>query len=267
MLGFFSKARYRLVAGDGLPKYLRYAIGEIVLITAGILIALEINNWNEERIEQAQVHSYARSLIEDLKADQGMLERVRNQVEWVTDRGVAMSGYLRGKSLGDVDNTVMLAYTRHVTYTPYSWNRTALEQMKASGALRQMRNVDLATRIAAYEALSLHLDEDADNDRRLGGEASVLTHRVVNRNVPDLDAIRDHVSDIPVLEWHEQLGVFKGTENDAPLLAEGIHELHVMANAYITLGDAVRARHLHEIPRLKEMGADLIALLEKEYPE
>ena len=49
MLPFFRKIRYRLAKDNQFFKYSRYAIGEIVLVVVGILIALYINNWNEER--------------------------------------------------------------------------------------------------------------------------------------------------------------------------------------------------------------------------
>ncbi len=49
MINFFRKIRKKL-ADDNKPlKYARYAIGEIVLVVIGILIALSINNWNETR--------------------------------------------------------------------------------------------------------------------------------------------------------------------------------------------------------------------------
>jgi len=49
MLPFFRKIRFRLAENNQFFKYSRYAIGEIVLVVIGILIALQINNWNEER--------------------------------------------------------------------------------------------------------------------------------------------------------------------------------------------------------------------------
>ena len=57
------------MAKKELNRYLWYAIGEIFLLVAGILIALQINNWNEERIEQKQIGEYALSLADDLKRD------------------------------------------------------------------------------------------------------------------------------------------------------------------------------------------------------
>ena len=49
MIKFFRKIRQRLLTENKFSKYLLYAIGEIVLVVIGILIALSINNWNEEQ--------------------------------------------------------------------------------------------------------------------------------------------------------------------------------------------------------------------------
>ena len=47
-------------------KYFKYAIGEIVLVVIGILIALQINTWNKERIEQKKEHTYLANIKRDL---------------------------------------------------------------------------------------------------------------------------------------------------------------------------------------------------------
>ena len=52
MIGFFRKIRKKF-ADDNKPlKYARYAVGEIVLVMIGILLALQVNNWNEARKER-----------------------------------------------------------------------------------------------------------------------------------------------------------------------------------------------------------------------
>ena len=52
MLTFFRKIRRSLIESGSARKYILYAIGEVILVVIGILIALQINNWNEERKER-----------------------------------------------------------------------------------------------------------------------------------------------------------------------------------------------------------------------
>ena len=69
MLPFFRKIRWRLAANNQFFKYSRYAIGEIVLVVVGILIALYINNWNEERKEKEILNSYLYLVLVNLETD------------------------------------------------------------------------------------------------------------------------------------------------------------------------------------------------------
>lgn len=51
MIKFFRKIRQKLLSENKFSNYLLYAVGEIILVVIGILIALEINNWNDQQIE------------------------------------------------------------------------------------------------------------------------------------------------------------------------------------------------------------------------
>jgi hypothetical protein len=52
MIAFFRKFRQRFLAENHLGKYLLYALGEVLLVMVGILLALRVDNWNEERKER-----------------------------------------------------------------------------------------------------------------------------------------------------------------------------------------------------------------------
>lgn len=54
--------------------YLLYAVGEILLVVIGILIALQVNNWNEENREQIQANILLQSIKSDLQADMIMID-------------------------------------------------------------------------------------------------------------------------------------------------------------------------------------------------
>ena len=81
MIHFFRKIRHQLFTNNKFSKYLLYAIGEIVLVVIGILIALQINNWNNQKlINRAEVKSYEnikRQIIED-KAELIQVKGVNN---------------------------------------------------------------------------------------------------------------------------------------------------------------------------------------------
>lgn len=69
MLRFFRSIRQKLLANHKIGQYLKYAAGEIILVVLGILIALQINNWNENRKEKAAIKTHLLNLVEDLKSD------------------------------------------------------------------------------------------------------------------------------------------------------------------------------------------------------
>jgi hypothetical protein len=87
MINFFRKIRKQLADDNKPMKYLRYAIGEILLVVIGILIALSINNWNEARKNNLKESLLVKNIIEDLKLDSihinKSLNEVANQMEAV----------------------------------------------------------------------------------------------------------------------------------------------------------------------------------------
>ena len=75
MIKFFRKIRKKLLTENKFSKYLIYAVGEIVLVVIGILIALQINNWNEQRKAKADERALYIRMIMDLKTDENRLNK------------------------------------------------------------------------------------------------------------------------------------------------------------------------------------------------
>ena len=66
MINFFRRIRHKLIQESQFFKYLKYAVGEIILVVLGILIALQINNWNEDRINRDRETKILKEIREDL---------------------------------------------------------------------------------------------------------------------------------------------------------------------------------------------------------
>jgi hypothetical protein len=74
MIKFFRKIRQHLLSENNFSKYLLYAIGEIILVVIGILIALQINTWNEERKDRIKEQEVLLDLVENLEINKKILE-------------------------------------------------------------------------------------------------------------------------------------------------------------------------------------------------
>ena len=75
MINFFRKIRKQLADDNKPMKYTRYTIGEIVLVVVGILIALSINNWNEQRIKSLTETASLLGIRSELNQTLGELQR------------------------------------------------------------------------------------------------------------------------------------------------------------------------------------------------
>ena len=106
MIKFFRKIRQNLISEDKTVKYLKYAFGEIILVVIGILIALQINNWNEKKsnINQAKEHlkTIKLNLQDDIKQADNLLSETQTTIDYAND-------FLEQfKTLKHVDNNVQM---------------------------------------------------------------------------------------------------------------------------------------------------------------
>jgi len=76
MFSFFRKIRHNLLNEGKTARYFKYAIGEIILVVLGILIALQINTWNQGWIERTNESLYLLSIANELKINNQYNKRV-----------------------------------------------------------------------------------------------------------------------------------------------------------------------------------------------
>jgi hypothetical protein len=268
MFGFLRRLRSDLLSEKWSSRYLRYAIGELVLVVFGILVALQINNWNEDRIEQRQITEYAHALIKDLERDLVMAEVIAAEIDLLINKIDALAAYVRDRSLEQMSNLDLFYLMHKPFYRPYSWNRTALDQIKSSGALRQMKNRDLAEMISKYEALTHHLDGDFDFDRTVGTSALAWAGQVIDLNYPDLEEAFP-VGAVEAFSFPNARLSEKYGDLDRPLLTDDVKDIKVAINSYLLLVNSpgLRPRAEIEMPQLVSTARELIAFLREEYPQ
>ncbi|GAB2763961.1 hypothetical protein GCM10010465_06330 [Actinomadura fibrosa] len=129
-----------------------YATGEIILVVIGILIALQINNWNEFRKERKKEKMYLNSLKSDLRESQDELKRVAEK----TDRVISASLQLLSFSTDTVPMPAPAVFDSLIattfSYTIAMTNEGTINDIRGSGDLKVIRNDSLRRMIASWDA-------------------------------------------------------------------------------------------------------------------
>jgi len=274
MFRIFRRIRKDILGSPKTSRYLFYAAGELLLVIVGILIALQINNWNEERIEQKEIREYALSLSAAIKRDMEMLLPVEMQIRASIRQAEELASYIRNRSIEEMSNAELFFLSTHIGYRPYAWNRAALEQLKSAGGLRRMQNKHLAERISDYDALTQHLDQDYREDEESARAILNVIEKLVDLNYdPDgLDEILTWDDGFTVAYIEERLTRFRETglfrhlaDMRRPLLSQDLAEFRRLANMNLEFAQSAEARPDIELPRLRRFAADIQALIDEEY--
>lgn len=154
MLRFFQKIRKNLLSENKTGKYLKYAIGEIILVVIGILIALQVNNWNEKRKLEARVNENLHSLAQELKSNKEVIQinidRVRDQIRI----GLYMIDTLNNNSIPEEKrNTYLLDQVGNMgPLRLRQLTTTTLDEIINSGNYSNIVSSDLKDKLLYYQA-------------------------------------------------------------------------------------------------------------------
>ena len=141
MIKFFRRIRQNLIMENKTGKYLKYAIGEIVLVMIGILLALQVNNWNEQRKAKIKSYGYLQRLSEDIEI---ILEDVDNSIKGTgknLNNSIIVKNALETKVLSDSNQKYFDQYLNeyHQYYMTLS-NSHTYNEMISAGELNLIEN-------------------------------------------------------------------------------------------------------------------------------
>lgn len=106
MIKFFRKIRQKLVEQSKTRSYFLYAIGEIVLVVIGILIALQVSNWNQERQEKAKLNVYFEKMIEDLEEELKITDKEVQKIDSLRSLQKRVLEILTAKNKKDIPELI-----------------------------------------------------------------------------------------------------------------------------------------------------------------
>ncbi len=185
MLKFFRNIRRRLLRESRFTRYLIYAIGEIILVVIGILIALQVNNWNETRklniAEQGYLNSLREDVNKDIQAQDSIITILKNNLKSLK----ALEEELKKIDTDPNYEKALFSFVGGMGFPDFISNDHTLETLKSSGNIEVISNKNLRRRILDYR------DQVEVYDRNQIALGELLINFVTESNIFNLNALTD----------------------------------------------------------------------------
>lgn len=136
MIKIFRKIRYDLIGKNKTGKYFKYAIGEILLVVIGILIALSINNWNESKKESKIRNNYYEQILHDLKKDTAYINQ---EIAFLNSSISSYTEYLKILTTKESADEIISEFTQiklNWQFTYLNFNTNTIESLISTGDIK-----------------------------------------------------------------------------------------------------------------------------------
>ncbi|WP_242134529.1 DUF6090 family protein [Aestuariivivens marinum] len=144
MIKFFRQIRQRLLSEGKTTKYLKYAIGEIILVMIGILLAIQVNNWNEERKKNISLGKALGQVINDLKQDEETL-KIYEEME---HKHIQYLEALSNRHYNNIKLDSIRYNLEH--YMVFVESNNAYSTLKSNGMFSEIKNEGLKSNLTNY---------------------------------------------------------------------------------------------------------------------
>jgi hypothetical protein len=166
MIKFFRKIRQNLLSKGKTGKYLKYAIGEIILVMVGILLALQVTNWNSERKDRIS----ERKLLDNIHRDFTANKVNFDSLKVFTYRNVATLDSIIALFPIDKDSVKIKAFWKHnkniedIRYNAYS---STVETIINSNSLELIENEKLQGFLMSWKDVLLDFQEEENSYHKM----------------------------------------------------------------------------------------------------
>ena len=163
MFKFFRRIRQQLVRENNFRKYLVYAVGEIVLVVIGILIALSINNWkasiDKEKLEKGL---YA-DLIEELQIDLGEIHGNKDYNSWFLSRYRLGSEIIQNDTARLLVDTLAIIATELTKFSDFKNEGSAYQKLTVSGKIDLISDNEILNALQNLSILYTYINRIEEN--------------------------------------------------------------------------------------------------------
>ncbi|WP_218841857.1 DUF6090 family protein [Winogradskyella ursingii] len=190
MLKFFRHIRQHLLSESKFSKYMLYAIGEIILVVIGILIALQINNWNDNRKNDIKERNVLINLKTDLTADMQKLDTLKIQFEKAAESKEVFESFLYYKDRINIPLSEHFKNQFIHIWGDFNPNTITIDELKNSNSANLISNPELSRALYAlydnYNDLSTKLKLGIERTQLMINYSSNYMLHVLNPSEEDI---------------------------------------------------------------------------------
>jgi len=150
MIKIFRKIRQNLLSEGKTGKYFKYAIGEIVLVVIGILIALQINNWNDARKQKNELNQYLAKISNNVQLDIKNLKEIKKERITTNEACQKALTYFQNNNYDLLVNIKAASVFIDSYFTP---NQSGYEALKNSSYLGKINGKRVDSLIDTYNTI------------------------------------------------------------------------------------------------------------------
>jgi hypothetical protein len=132
-------------------KYLKYAIGEIVLVVIGILIALSINNWNSKRIENTEEQNVLINLKKDFQLNKENLESVLSDNKKYLKSDLEILNFGRNKSSIKTEAEFSMLLNDLTALSEFFSTNNSLDNLQNSSSISLIKSQELMNKLSSWK--------------------------------------------------------------------------------------------------------------------
>ncbi|WP_424493139.1 DUF6090 family protein [Salinimicrobium sp. GXAS 041] len=202
MIKFFRRIRQNLLAENRFRKYLVYAFGEIFLVVIGILIALAINNWNQNRINRETERSYLAGLREEFEVSRLKLQELISVNRKSYNGARKILKITANEKLPSEKEFSLLLYHSFSSDVAFNPNNSLLREMINSGNLQKISSTRLRIELTNWFAT---LEDITRQERELAIQREKILDMFRSNN-SSLSTILEHAGIIDEMNLPKQEG-------------------------------------------------------------
>lgn len=185
MIKFFRHIRRSLIEKKQMGKYFKYAIGEILLVMIGILLALQVNNWNNNRIEANKEQTILRNLRSDFNDNIKELDRIYDGTVASYTSSLRLLELIKDDKPLDPNEIETLINSIINGFYSLDLNAASIDEIKNSGSLSTIKDVELRGKISSWSFIEADMEDDIEiyYDYMFNFLIPSLTNKAVLRNI------------------------------------------------------------------------------------